>query len=226
MTGSQRDAELASRRLIFLPGASGEGRFWHPVADRLPPCQKVFLDYPGAGDIPHSASVRSFDDLVTITMTYMDRPVDLLAQSMGGVIAVQAALKRPQAVRRLVLAATSGGVNLKALNHRDWRDEYRRQYPDAAPWVTAYRIDVTDQLPYLHVPTLLLWSDADEISPLAVGEHLASLLPDARLLVIKGGDHMFARDRAAEVAPHIERHLSSPVRPDQYAATPPLAWMV
>ena len=207
MTRHHTDVELASRRLIFLPGASGDGRFWQPVADRLPPCQKVFLDYPGAGEIPHSASVRSFDDLVTITTAYMDRPVDLLAQSMGGVIAVQAALARPRAVRRLVLVATSGGVNFEALDLRDWREGYRRQYPEAAPWVTAYRVDLTDRLRSLRAPTLLLWSDADEVSPLAVGEHLASLLPDAELRVIEGGDHMFARDRAAEVAPHIERHL-------------------
>ena len=161
-----------SRRVIFLPGVSGDGRFWQPVAERLPPCEKILVDYPGAGTIPHSSSVRSFDDLVALVVTRMNRPVDVVAQSMGGVIAVQAALARPQAVRRL-----------------------------------AYQVDLTDQLHRLRIPTLLLWSDADEISPRAVGEHLSRLLPDSKLIVIKGGDHMFARDRPAEVTPHIERHL-------------------
>lgn len=195
------------RRVIFLPGASGDGRFWQPVAERLPECEKVLVDYPGAGRVPHSALVRSFDDLVTMTMMHMDRPVDVVAQSMGGVVAVQAALQRPHAIRRLVLAATSGGVNFKAFKHEEWREQYRRDYPDAAHWITTYHIDLTDRLATLHVPTLLLWSDADEISPLSVGEYLARLLPGANLVVIKGGDHMFARDRAAEIAPHIERHL-------------------
>ncbi|PYM94513.1 MAG: alpha/beta hydrolase [Candidatus Rokuibacteriota bacterium] len=196
-----------SRRVIFLPGVSGDGRFWQPVAERLPPCEKILVDYPGAGTIPHSSSVRSFDDLVALVVTRMNRPVDVVAQSMGGVIAVQAALARRQAVRRLVLTATSGGVDLRAFKPREWREKYRREYPAAAEWITTYQVDLTDQLRRLRIPTLLLWSDADEISPRAVGEHLSRLLPDSKLLVIKGGDHMFARDRPAEVTPHIERHL-------------------
>jgi pimeloyl-ACP methyl ester carboxylesterase len=196
-------------RIVFLPGASGRGWFWEPVAERLPPCEAVLIDYPGAGDVPHDPSVRCFDDLVERALAHMEGPVDLVAQSMGGVIALQAALRRPQAVRRLVLAATSGGVSFAAFRHAGWRDQYRRDFPDAADWVTATRVDLGDRLREVRVPTLLLWSDADEISPLAVGEHLASLLPDATLVVISGGDHMFARDRAAEVAPHVARHLFS-----------------
>jgi pimeloyl-ACP methyl ester carboxylesterase len=195
------------RRLIFIPGVSGDGRFWQPVAERLPAGEKILMSLPGAGDIPHSPTVRSFDDLVALAMTHMDRPIDLVAQSMGGVVAIQAALRRPHAVRRLVLTATSAGVNIEAFTRHEWRDEYRRAYPRAAEWITAYRVDLTEQLRRLRVPTLLVWSDADEISPVAVGEHLESLLPDARLVVVSGGDHMFARDRAADVAPHIAAHL-------------------
>jgi len=193
--------------VIFLPGASGDGQFWRPVAERLPACDKVLVDLPGAGGVAHSPMVRSFEDLVTLAMTHMDRPVGVVAQSMGGVVAVQAALKRPQAVRRLVLTATSGGVDFSAFKRQEWREEYRSDFPKAAEWITSYHVDLTEQLRHLHVPTLLLWSDADAISPLAVGEHLAGLLPAANLVVIKGGDHMFARDRAAEVAPHIANHL-------------------
>jgi pimeloyl-ACP methyl ester carboxylesterase len=196
--------------IVFLPGASGDGRFWRPVAERLPSCPKVFLDYPGAGRIPPSPQIGSFDDLVTLALTHMDRPVDLVAQSMGGVVAVRAALERPGRVRRLVLTATSGGVGVDGLDRREWRDEYRREYPDAAAWVTGDRVaDLTDRLPELDVPTLLVWSDADAISPLAVGERLAALLPHAELVIVRGGDHMFARDRADEVAPHVARHLFS-----------------
>lgn len=37
----------------------------------------------------------------------------LIAQSMGGVLAVGLALKHPQKIKGLVLLATSGGLNLK-----------------------------------------------------------------------------------------------------------------
>jgi pimeloyl-ACP methyl ester carboxylesterase len=54
---------------------------------------------------------------------------------------------------------------------------------------------------------LLLWGDADPISPVAVGEKLASKLPHAELIVIAGGTHDLVRERADEIAPHIEAHL-------------------
>lgn len=57
------------------------------------------------------------------------------------------------------------------------------------------------------MPTLLIWSDADPISPVAVGRYLVTALPRAELVILAGADHMFARDRAEEIAPRIERHL-------------------
>lgn len=37
------------KRLIFLPGASGDGHFWARVADRLDyPGEKILLDCAGA----------------------------------------------------------------------------------------------------------------------------------------------------------------------------------
>jgi pimeloyl-ACP methyl ester carboxylesterase len=193
--------------VLFLPGASGDGRFWRPAADRLPPSEKILLDWPGLVHVPPRPEIRGFDDLVTLTLGHADREVDLVAQSMGGVVAVLAALARPDAVRRLVLTATSGGLRLAGSGAQDWREEYRREFPGAAPWATEYRIDLTDRIASIRCPTLLLWSDADPISPLAVGETLARRLPDAELVVIPGAEHMFARDRAGEVAPHIARHL-------------------
>ncbi len=109
-------------------------------------------------------------------------------------------------VRRLVLVATSGGIDLAPFGVEDWRPGYRREYPSAAPWITEYCVDLGDRLRTLVAPTLLIWGDADPISPTAVGAHLARLLPRARLVVVPGGDHLLARDRAAEVAPHIADH--------------------
>ena len=58
-------------------------------------------------------------------------------------------------------------------------------------------------------PTLLVWSDADPISPLGVGQRLAELLPRAELVVLPVAGHMFARDHAELVAPHVLRHLAA-----------------
>ncbi|THG87146.1 alpha/beta fold hydrolase [Pseudomonas sp. A-1] len=60
----------------------------------------------------------------------------------------------------------------------------------------------------LHMPVLLLWGDADPISPVRVGQRLAELLPRAELHVIPGGGHDLGFTHAGEVARLIDRHLA------------------
>ena len=201
----------ASRRVLFLPGASGDGRFWHPVAERLPGgWEKTFFDWPGLGRIPPRPGIAGLADLARLVLDRAgDGPVELVAQSMGGVVAMMVSLARPELVRRLVLTATSAGIDITPFSPGDWRPEYATEFPGAAPWILTERPNLSARLPTVTAPTLLVWSDADPISPLGVGQRLAQLLPRAELVVIPGVDHMFARDHADVVAPHIERHLSA-----------------
>jgi pimeloyl-ACP methyl ester carboxylesterase len=193
-------------RVLFLPGAGGDPAFWAPVASTLS-ADAVRLAWPGLGRQPPRDDVRGLDDLVRLTLEQMDAPVDLVAQSMGGLVAVLAALARPDRVRRLVLVATSGGIDLTPFGVSDWRPDYRGQFPGASPWIYDVRMDLTDRIRTITTPALLLWGDADPISPVAVGSRLASLLRQAELVVIPGGDHAMARDRASEVAPLIARFV-------------------
>jgi pimeloyl-ACP methyl ester carboxylesterase len=198
----------AAPLVVFLPGAGGDPGFWRPAGERLPASwEKVYLGWPGLGDQPPDPAVRGFDDLVDRVVAALTRPADLVAQSMGGVVAIRVVLRHPDRVRRLVLTATSGGVDVAGLGGAEWRSGYRRLFPRAAGWILCERPDHTAELARVTAPTLLLWGDRDEVSPPAVGNHLASLLPDARLSVVAGGDHGFAHDRADEVAPLIAAHL-------------------
>jgi len=95
----------------------------------------------------------------------------------------------------------------------DWRNDYRREYPDAAEWVYQRGDSVEAELSTLDIPALLLWATRDPLSPAPVGRHLASLLPQARLIELDDDNHMFARDRAAEIAPLIQAHLEVEERP-------------
>lgn len=63
--------------------------------------------------------------------------------------------------------------------------------------------------PVAGLPTLLLWGDADPISPVKVGQRLAALLPRAELHVCPGGGHDVGYAFAGAIAPLIDRHLSS-----------------
>jgi pimeloyl-ACP methyl ester carboxylesterase len=69
--------------------------------------------------------VRTLNDLLTLVVRQLDQPADLVAQSMGGILALKAALELPRMVKHLVLRATSGGVDLTPFQPHDWRKAYQ-----------------------------------------------------------------------------------------------------
>ena len=198
-------------KLLFLPGALGRMDFWLPAADLLRhPAQRRHMGWPGFGPTPADPGVNGIDDLVAMVVDEMDGPCALIAQSMGGVVAIRAALARPEHVTHLVLAATSGGMDIAGLGAQDWREMVRKDFPALPDWFLNDHADLTPQLSALRMPVLLLWGDADPISPVAVGKQLARHLPHASLHVFNGADHDLAYTHAAAVAALIARHLNAP----------------
>jgi pimeloyl-ACP methyl ester carboxylesterase len=203
-----RHDEWVEPILAFFPGASGSSEFWRPVAERFSSRRTVqLLNWPGAGAEPHDRAIDGYDDLITYAAAAIPDRSDVVAQSMGGVVAIGLALSQPQKIRRLVLVATSGGLDVAGSGAEDWRAEYRREFPQAAAWVTGQHADFTDQLHRITIPTCLIWGDCDPVSPLAVGHALRDALSNSDFHRIVGGDHMLARERAEEVAALIAAHL-------------------
>lgn len=195
--------------LLFLPGAGGAAEFWHPLGALLPHYDKTYLNWPGLGHEAHRPGLDSLDALTAHAAGHLRSHTVIVAQSMGGIFALRLALLYPQTVTKLVLTAASGGIDVMRFGASDWRPAYRAEYPDAAPWITEARADHTAEIGGIAQPALLLWGDADTISPVAVGRHLASLLPKAELHVIAGGTHSFAQERAAEIAPLVQDFLKT-----------------
>lgn len=194
---------------VYLPGAGGRAIFWRPVASRLADLGPAhLLGWPGFGDEPPDPAIGSLDDLFSWMLARLPPGrFHLVAQSMGGVLAARLALERPERVGRLVLAATSGGLDVQALGAADWRPDYLARLPILPRWFAEDRTDLSGQLGAIRAPTLLLWSDVDPVSPLAVGRHLQRVIPGSRLQVVEGGTHTFAEDRAQEVAVAVRAHL-------------------
>ncbi|TKC87887.1 alpha/beta hydrolase [Trinickia terrae] len=194
--------------LLFLPGASGNTGFWQPLANELThEAARSIVSYPGFGAEPSDPDVNSFDDLVGKVVHSIDQPTALLAQSMGGVIAVRAALEKPDLVTHLVLSVTSGGIDMRAFDAQDWRAEFVAANPHLPDWFVSLRSDLASELGRITQPVLLLWGDADPISPVAVGKRLLELLPNARLHVVAGGNHDLAYVHARQLARWVDAHL-------------------
>lgn len=195
-------------RVAFFPGASGAADFWTPVVDRMPVGWPTrLLSWPGAGDEPHDPAITGYGALVDRAAAAVADGSDVVAQSMGGVVAIGLALAHPGKIRRLVLVATSGGTDVGRFGAEDWRADYRSAFPGAAAWVTEQHVDHTRELPGIEIPVCLIWGDEDPISPPAVGRALADALPHSSLHIISGGTHMLARERPDEIADLIIGHL-------------------
>lgn len=202
---------MTSIHVIFLPGGGGAPEFWHPLGALLPTgWKKTYMAWPGLGAQRQDETIQCFDDLVALTEKEIQGPTVLVAQSLGSVVGIRLALKHPEKITHLVLTATSGGVDTANVDGEDWRPAYLNSFPDSGRWITAERADHTKEIPAIACPTLLIWGGNDPISPLSVGQRLLSLLPNAQLHVVEGGDHYFARDRAEEIASLIFEHVNGP----------------
>lgn len=59
--------------------------------------------------------------------------------------------------------------------------------------------DLSDLLPQISIPTLLIWGQFDERSPLSVARQFEESIPDATLVMIEGAGHMSSLERPEAV---------------------------
>lgn len=196
-------------KLVFLPGASGSQHFWQPLQARLTgyPDQKV-MAYPGFDDVAPNLAIQNLYDLQEFVKEKIEDDSILIAQSMGGVLAVGLALKHPQKVKGLVLLATSGGLDLKTFHCADWRTDYRELFKTMPDWFEQDQTEFSRiQLESLDIPILLIWGDHDPLSTVQLGQYLAGIFKNAKLHIIQGRDHFFANSHANQVAMLIQDYL-------------------
>ncbi|MEP6953996.1 MAG: alpha/beta fold hydrolase [Solirubrobacteraceae bacterium] len=98
--------------LVLLHGFAGTGRAWDPVLERLDAqtYRAVAPDLRGHGAATAARPV-SFDACAADALSAGRAPVTLCGYSMGGRIALHAALADPERVGRLVLVATTAGID-------------------------------------------------------------------------------------------------------------------
>ena len=148
--------------IVYLPGGGGRSSFWRPVADRLwRRGAPVVFGYPGFGDVPAAADLRSLDDLYSALHAVLPDRFHLVAQSMGNVLALRTAIEHPGRVESLVLCAVTGGVDVRALGGAEWRETLAASQPDAPTWFAEDRSDFTKDLGAVRIPALVLSGDAD-----------------------------------------------------------------
>jgi pimeloyl-ACP methyl ester carboxylesterase len=107
------DERLATRtlgesgpRVVFVHGLFGQGKNWTTIAKGLADSHRVTLiDLPNHGHSPWTERVHYLDmvEMVATELEHLDEPVTLVGHSMGGKVAMQLALRRPELLRGLVV---------------------------------------------------------------------------------------------------------------------------
>jgi pimeloyl-ACP methyl ester carboxylesterase len=107
------DERLASRtlgeagpRVVFVHGLFGQGKNWTTIGKGLADTHRVtLLDLPNHGHSPWTDRVDYLDmaELVATELEQFGEQVTLVGHSMGGKVAMQLALRRPELLRALVV---------------------------------------------------------------------------------------------------------------------------
>jgi pimeloyl-ACP methyl ester carboxylesterase len=113
VNGTGNDERLAVRtlgeagpRVVFVHGLFGQGKNWTTIAKGLADSHRVTLiDLPNHGHSPWTDRVHYLDmvEMVATELEHLDEPVTLVGHSMGGKVAMQLALRRPELLRALVV---------------------------------------------------------------------------------------------------------------------------
>ncbi|CCG05794.1 alpha/beta fold hydrolase [Blastococcus saxobsidens] len=109
----ENDERLAARtlgeagpRVVFVHGLFGQGKNWTTIAKGLADDHRVtLLDLPNHGHSPWTERVDYVDmaQLLAAELASYGEPVTLVGHSMGGKVAMQLALRRPELLRALVV---------------------------------------------------------------------------------------------------------------------------
>ena len=209
--------------LLFVHGAGGDHTLW---GQQLRELSKNFLvaalDLNGHGRSP----ARPGDGLVTYVedvlavLHALAMPTVIVGHSMGGAIALTAALQRPKNLIGLGLIGT--GARLKvhpqilelcqtnfaeavelvvswafveqaAQLLKDQARERMRQNGQAAlsrDFLSCSTFDVMSRLSEISVPTIVICGREDKLTPVKYSEYLQKNILNAQLRVIEGAGHM------------------------------------
>ena len=166
--------------IVLVYGLGGAAVNWAKVAPVLARTRRVLaVDLPGHGrsdPLPAAPNLAPYADRVLALAAQEGLlPADFVGHSLGGLVSVRAAVRRPEAVRRLVLAAAAGitsstRVAERALALVGWVQPGRRISPY---WRAVAKSDAAKSAVFSH------WMAADP--PALDEEAVAAILSEVNL---------------------------------------------
>jgi len=229
-----QDSVKASRRtIVFLHGAGGSHHtFRDQWAGLKGSVRLVIPDLPGHGG--SGGSPRESVDASAAWIAEFVKEVGLerfilAGHSMGGAIALQAALGGIRGLEALVLLGTGARLRISPVIFEGIGGRFREFAPELVGWMTSAAssdllrddvatdvlstrattfladfhacngFDVMNRVGEIRVPTLVVNGDDDRLTPLKYAEYLAVNIPGAVLKIIHGAGHLAMLEKPTEV---------------------------
>ncbi len=229
-----QDTVKSSRRtVVFLHGAGASHRVWRDQWAGLKGAARLVIpDLPGHAESSGTAreSVEEYAAWLSDFLAELEiRNFVLAGHSMGGAVALAAALAGLRGLDALVLASSGARLRVspiifEGLTNRflefapefvdlilakdagpDLREELTADVLSMRPsvFLADFRacdaFDVRDRLGRVRVPTLVINGDEDRLTPLKYGEYLATAVPGAVLKIMRGAGHAVMLEKPTEV---------------------------
>jgi len=229
-----QDSVKSSRRaIVFVHGSGGSHHtFRDQWAGLRGAVRLVIPDLPGHGR-SGGPPLESVDACAAWAVDFvrevgLDRFI-LAGHSMGGAIALQAALGGIKGLEALVLLGTGARLRISPVLLAGIGERFREFAPELVGWMTSAAssellredvtndilstrpaafladfhacngFDVMNRLGGIRVPALVVNGDDDRLTPLKYGEYLAANIPGAVLKIIHGAGHLAMLEKPTEV---------------------------
>lgn len=217
--------------MVFVHGYGGYAKQWQYQLKAFSDHYRVIaydLRGHGRSDAPYSR--YTMDEMQADLDTLLAKlevklPIILLGHSFGGAVVTEFAHRRPEAVSRLVLVATTGeyslfpvaaaALRLPLAVLRPVRRMVRKQLAAEAHALkylyrnTMRKWNGWDKFCELKMPVLVIRGERDQVYPTAAFEQVARVIPDAEDVNIGVSSHLVPLERADAVNRAVERFIGT-----------------
>lgn len=239
----QDTLQRSGRAILFLHGAGGTHHTWRDQWAGLKGTARLVIpDLPGHGrsaGSPRETIAEYADWLREFVRETGLRNLVLAGHSMGGAVALQAALDRTEGISALVLVATGAKLRVNPEITGGIAGRFREFAPELTDWMLGEEsapylredvlrdvlstrpetflgdfracdgFDVRDRLGEIRLPTLVVAGDADRLTPLRYAEFLATRIPGAVLKILPGAGHMAGLEKPEAVNDAVSSFVQS-----------------
>ncbi|MCL5959716.1 MAG: alpha/beta hydrolase [Chloroflexi bacterium] len=229
--------------IVFIHGSGGNGAQWAYQSRYFSKRYNVVaLDLPGHGR-NRGETLKEIGDMAGYVLSeierlQLNRPA-LVGHSLGGAVALQAALDRPPALGSLVLVGTGARLRVLPSFLESILTDHDKALGDMAGYIFSRnapepivdkamsesrkvparvlyddlaacdRFDVMQRLGEIRLPTLIVVGRDDFMTPVKYSEYLKANIPGSHLEIIEGAGHMVMLEQVDRFDSVLDTFLSA-----------------